>query len=200
MTRKRFALISILILILASFPVLAQESQDVVEQEVEEEVEQESEIHEMDDVYRQMELFSTALSYVLRNYYEDLTKEDLEQAMNGAIRGMLQGLGDRYSFYQPETRRKREQEDLFFAKNVKSSIKLGHARGAVLIAAAQCRIKIFEYTPLEIKKSVVGYGRATKEQIRSMVQVILKLKTPFGSDTSDALAAAICHLNWVRFQ
>jgi carboxyl-terminal processing protease len=116
MTRKRFALISILILILASFPVLAQESQDVVEQEAEEETEQESEIHEIDDVYRQMELFSTALSYVLRNYYEDLTKEDLEQAMNGAIRGMLQGLGDRYSFYQPETRRKREQEDLFFAK------------------------------------------------------------------------------------
>ena len=116
MIRKRFVLISIFILILASFPVLAQESQDVVEQEVEEKVEQESEIHEMDDVYRQMELFSTALSYLLRNYYKDLTKEDLEQAMNGAIRGMLQGLDDRYSFYQPETRRKREQEDLFFAK------------------------------------------------------------------------------------
>jgi len=112
MIRKRFALISIFILILASFPVLAQESQDVVEQEVE----QESEIHEIDDVYHQMELFSTALSYVLRNYYKDLTKEELEKAMNGAIKGMLQGLDDRYSFYQPETRRKREQEDLFFAK------------------------------------------------------------------------------------
>ena len=73
-------------------------------------------------------------------------------------------------------------------------------RGAVLIAAVQCGIKIFEYTPLEIKKSVVGYGRATKDQIRSMVQVILKLKTPFGLDTSDALAAAICHLNWIRFE
>lgn len=90
-------------------------------------------------------------------------------------------------------------EDLFFAKNVKSSLKLGHARGAALIAAAHCGVKIFEYTPLEIKKSVVGYGRATKEQIRSMVQMILKLPAKLGPDTSDALAAAICHLNWIRY-
>ena len=90
-------------------------------------------------------------------------------------------------------------EDLFFAKNIKSSLKLGHARGAALIAAVNSGIRIFEYTPLEIKKAVVGYGRATKEQIRSMVQVILKLKNPVGFDTSDALAAAICHLNWTRY-
>ena len=91
-------------------------------------------------------------------------------------------------------------EDLFYAKNIQSSLKLGHARGAVLIAAVQCGIQIFEYTPLEIKKSVVGYGRATKEQVRSMVQIILKLKTKPALDTSDALAAAICHLNWSRFE
>ena len=54
-------------------------------------------------------------------------------------------------------------EDVFYAKNIQSSLKLGHARGAVLIAAVQCGVSIFEYTPLEIKKSVVGYGRATKE-------------------------------------
>ena len=91
-------------------------------------------------------------------------------------------------------------EDLFYAKNVKSSLKLGHARGAVLIAAVHCGVNIFEYTPLEIKKSVVGYGRATKEQVRSMVQVILKLKDIPNLDTSDALATAICHLNWTRFE
>ncbi len=91
-------------------------------------------------------------------------------------------------------------EDLFYAKNVKSSLKLGHARGAVLIAAVHCGVKIFEYSPLEIKKSVVGYGRATKEQVRSMVQVILNLKSIPNLDTSDALAAAICHLNWARFE
>ena len=90
-------------------------------------------------------------------------------------------------------------EDIFFAKNVKSALKIGHARGAVLIAAAQNGIKIFEYAPLEIKKSVVGYGRASKEQVRSMVQVILKLKTQPALDASDALATAICHLNWTRY-
>lgn len=91
-------------------------------------------------------------------------------------------------------------EDLFFAKNVKSSLKLGHARGAALIAAAHSGVNIFEYTPLEIKKSVVGYGRATKDQIGAMVRIMLKLRAPLGSDTSDALAAAICHLNWTRYE
>jgi crossover junction endodeoxyribonuclease RuvC len=99
--------------------------------------------------------------------------------------------------YQP---REMAIEDVFFAKNVKSSLKLGHARGAALIAAVNCGVKVFEYTPLEIKKSVVGYGRATKEQIASMVQVILKHPKRFGPDISDALAAAICHLNWTRFE
>jgi crossover junction endodeoxyribonuclease RuvC len=68
-------------------------------------------------------------------------------------------------------------EDVFFAKNVKSSLKLGHARGAALIAAVQSGIEVFEYTPLEIKKSVVGYGRATKDQISEMVRVILSAPT-----------------------
>lgn len=90
-------------------------------------------------------------------------------------------------------------EDVFFAKNVKSALKIGHARGAVLIAAVENGVKIFEYTPLEIKQSVVGYGRATKDQVRSMVQVILKLEKEPGYDTSDALATGICHLNWTRF-
>ena len=91
-------------------------------------------------------------------------------------------------------------EDMFYAKNVQSSLKLGHARGAVLIAAVQCGLRIFEYTPLEIKKSVVGYGRASKEQVLSMVRIMLKLRDGLKLDTSDALAAAICHLNWSRFE
>lgn len=99
--------------------------------------------------------------------------------------------------YQP---REMAIEDLFYAKNIQSSLKLGHARGAVLIAAVQCNIPIFEYTPLEIKKSVVGYGRADKEQVRSMVQVILRLQEELPLDASDALAAAICHVNWSRFE
>jgi carboxyl-terminal processing protease len=72
-----------------------------------------------DDVYQELELFSTALSYVLSNYNnsnKDITKEQLDQITSEAIQGMLQGLGDRYSYYQAETKRKREQENLFFAK------------------------------------------------------------------------------------
>lgn len=91
-------------------------------------------------------------------------------------------------------------EDLFYAKNIQSSLKLGHARGAVIIAAVHCHIPIFEYTPLEIKKSVVGYGQADKEQVRSMVQVILRFRGELPLDASDALAAAICHINWSRFE
>jgi len=91
-------------------------------------------------------------------------------------------------------------EDVFFAKNVKSSLKLGHARGAALIAAVSCGIKVFEYSPLEIKKSVVGYGRAGKDQVQAMVKIILKLPAIYGTDTSDALAAAICHINWIRYE
>lgn len=89
-------------------------------------------------------------------------------------------------------------EDMFFHKNLRSSMKIGHARGAVLIAAVECGIRTFEYSPLEIKKSVVGYGRATKEQVRAMIQIMLNLKRPPALDASDALAAAVCHLNWSR--
>ena len=90
-------------------------------------------------------------------------------------------------------------EDCFFAKNVKSSLKIGHARGAVLIAAVECGLQIFEYTPLEIKKAVAGYGSASKEQVRSMIRWMLKMQSEPPLDASDALATAICHLNWKRF-
>ena len=91
-------------------------------------------------------------------------------------------------------------EDLFYAKNARSSLKLGHARGAALIAAGQCNIAVFEYAPLEIKKSVVGYGMADKEQVRSMVNIMLRLKKQVPLDASDALAAAICHVNSFRLR
>jgi len=112
------------------------------------------------------------------------------------IHKIFQSMVEIMNHYRPQ---EMAIEDIFFAKNVKSSLKLGHARGAVLIAAVQCGIKIFDYTPLEIKKSAVGYGRATKEQVRSMVQIILNLKDKPNLDTSDALATAICHLNWARY-
>ncbi|MCP4682126.1 MAG: crossover junction endodeoxyribonuclease RuvC [Desulfobacterales bacterium] len=113
------------------------------------------------------------------------------------IHNIFKGMVEVMDHYSPQ---EMAIEDIFYAKNAQSSLKLGHARGAVLVAAAQCGLKIFEYTPLEIKKSVVGYGRASKEQVRFMVQNILKIRDNMNLDTSDALAAAICHLNMSRFE
>jgi crossover junction endodeoxyribonuclease RuvC len=87
-------------------------------------------------------------------------------------------------------------EDTFFAVNVKSALKLGQARGAVLVAAARAGVEVFEYTPLEIKSALVGYGRAEKHQVQEMVRVLSRMKcAPEPLDASDALAAAICHVN-----
>ena len=111
------------------------------------------------------------------------------------IHEIFQAMLEIMSRYRPE---EMAIEDIFYGKNIKSTLKIGHARGAILIAAIQCGVKIFEYAPLEIKKAVVGYGRATKEQVRAMSQVILKLKANPALDASDALATAICHLHWTR--
>lgn len=113
------------------------------------------------------------------------------------IHGIFHSLSEIIQTYHPE---EMSIEDVFFAKNVKSALKIGHARGAALVAAIQGGLKVFDYTPLQIKQSVVGYGRATKEQVRAMVKLILKLDTQLSFDTSDALAIAICHHNWVRFE
>ena len=112
------------------------------------------------------------------------------------IHEIFEALVDVMERYRPQ---EMALESVFYAKNVQSSLKLGHARGAVLVAGVRCGVKIFEYTPLEIKKAVVGYGRAGKEQVRSMVRILLGLRGELRLDTSDALATAICHLNWVRF-
>ncbi|HSE38806.1 MAG TPA: crossover junction endodeoxyribonuclease RuvC [Blastocatellia bacterium] len=87
-------------------------------------------------------------------------------------------------------------EDTFYAVNVKSALKLGQARGAVLVAAARAGVEVFEYSPLEIKSALVGYGRAEKGQVQEMVRILLGMKTaPEPLDASDALAIAICHIN-----
>ena len=112
------------------------------------------------------------------------------------IHGIYRSMVEIMSRHRP---REMAVEDVFFAKNPKSALKMGHARGAVLIAAVECGVRIHEYAATEIKQSVVGYGKASKEQVRSMVGVILRLDFEPRLDTSDALAAAVCHLNWTRF-
>ena len=85
-------------------------------------------------------------------------------------------------------------ENLFFAVNVKSALKLGHARGVAVLAAVEAGIAVVEYSPAEIKRAVVGYGRAEKPQVQQMVKLILGLTAvPTPHDAADALAVAICH-------
>jgi crossover junction endodeoxyribonuclease RuvC len=89
-------------------------------------------------------------------------------------------------------------EDIFYGKNVKSLIKQAHVRGAAILSASRCHVPVFEYTPLEIKKAVVGYGRAEKAQVQMMVKAILNLPVTPPADAADALAAAICHINFLK--
>lgn len=87
-------------------------------------------------------------------------------------------------------------EELFFNKNVKTALSVGHGRGVVLLSAYKSGLEIFEYTPLQVKQAVCGYGRADKHQIQQMVKALLKLESiPKPDDAADALAIAICHAN-----
>lgn len=90
-------------------------------------------------------------------------------------------------------------EKLFFAQNVTTAMTVAQARGVVLLCGKQHKLELFEYTPLQIKQALTGYGRAEKKQIQEMVRIILKLKeAPKPDDCADALAAAICHSMTVR--
>jgi crossover junction endodeoxyribonuclease RuvC len=85
-------------------------------------------------------------------------------------------------------------EEVFFAVNAKSALKLSHVRGVAMLVVAEAAVQFAEYSPLEVKKSVVGYGRAEKAQVQQMVASLLRLAAPIASeDASDALAIAICH-------
>jgi crossover junction endodeoxyribonuclease RuvC len=87
-------------------------------------------------------------------------------------------------------------ENLFHAVNVRSALKLGHARGVAMLAAVESGVGVYEYTPAEIKKAVVGYGRAEKSQVQHMIKLLLGLAAvPSPHDAADALAVAICHLH-----
>lgn len=85
-------------------------------------------------------------------------------------------------------------EELFFNKNTKTAITVAEARGVEILAAKQSGLEIYEYTPLQIKQAVVGYGRAEKQQVQEMVKILLNLsERPKPDDAADALAVAICH-------
>lgn len=104
---------------------------------------------------------------------------------------IFDGLNSLMEKYRPEAL---SIEKLFYNSNAKTVIDVAQARGVTVLAAHKHHMPIFEYTPLQVKQSVVGYGRAEKKQVQEMTRVILKLeKIPKPDDTADALAMAICH-------
>jgi len=113
------------------------------------------------------------------------------QPLPDRIREIFLGIQEVIERFQPSSV---VVEDVFQGKNVRSALTLGHARGAILLAAALQELPIAEYSPREIKKAVVGTGGATKDQVAYMVQRHLRLKTPpTPSDAADGVAAALCH-------
>jgi crossover junction endodeoxyribonuclease RuvC len=89
-------------------------------------------------------------------------------------------------------------EEVFLATNPRSALKLGHARGAAVVAAMQNGLTVYDYSPRAIKKGVVGYGQAGKSQVQHMVRVLLGLSGAPSADAADALAVAICHANQLQ--
>lgn len=113
------------------------------------------------------------------------------------LRQLHEGLGRLISAHQPAAM---AVEELFFSTNARTAIAVGQARGVALLAAAQAGIRVFEYTPLQVKSAVTGYGKATKEQVQVMTTTLLGLSAvPRPDDAADALAVAICHVHSARF-
>ena len=100
--------------------------------------------------------------------------------------------------YQP---RALALEKLFFCRNIRTALQVGEARGTIILAAARARLDLFEYTPLQVKQAVAGYGKAEKGQVQKMVRLLLHLsQAPAVDDEADALAVALCHLQHRRWQ
>lgn len=92
-------------------------------------------------------------------------------------------------------------EELFFNKNAKTALIIGHARGVALLAAANSSVPVFEYTPLQVKQGIAGYGMAQKMQVQRMVKMLLNMDDiPKPDDAADALAVAICHCHSARME
>jgi len=111
--------------------------------------------------------------------------------MQHRLRALQLGVRDLLSIYRPDDV---AFEELFFARNVTTALMVGAARGAAIIAAAEYTENLYEYTPMQIKQAITGYGKADKKQIQQMVKLLLKLdEIPKPDDAADAIACAITH-------
>ncbi len=113
-----------------------------------------------------------------------------DESLACRLRTIHSALGDVILRYAPDAA---VVEEIFIAKNALSALKLGHARGAALLAGINAGLPVFEYTAMQVKSAVVGYGKADKGQVQQMVRMLLNLPEIAQEDASDALAVAICH-------
>ncbi|HZS78890.1 MAG TPA: crossover junction endodeoxyribonuclease RuvC [Ktedonobacteraceae bacterium] len=113
------------------------------------------------------------------------------------LQQIYKGLSEIIATYQPQ---EAAMEELFFSKNVKTALTVGQARGVAMLALADGGLPLSEYTPMQVKQAVSGYGGANKEQVGEMVRILLKLRSvPRPDDAADAAAIAICHLHMAPF-
>lgn len=120
------------------------------------------------------------------------------QPLHERLKRIYDGLSEAVRTWQPEAV---SVERVFFAENARTALTLGHARGVALLTVAHAALPLMEYTAVEIKQAVAGYGHAAKPQMQRMVQTLLRMdELPQPADAADALAAAICHLHTQSFQ
>ncbi len=133
------------------------------------------------------------------NYLKPVIYGEIKPGKSTRLSSVLTQIHQRLSDVLTETKPQAiALENIFYGKNVRSLIKQAQVRGVTIFAGAEKDIPVYEYTPLEIKKAVVGYGRAEKRQVQAMVKAILKLPMLPPADAADALAAAICHANFLK--
>jgi len=118
------------------------------------------------------------------------------QPLAERLQTIYRGLAELVAQHRPDTS---AVEELFFSRNVRTALSVGHARGVTLLALADAGLTIHEYKPLEIKQAVAGYGGANKQQVQEMVRMLLNLdQVPQPDDAADAVAVAVCHIHSAR--
>jgi crossover junction endodeoxyribonuclease RuvC len=119
-------------------------------------------------------------------------RTDTKKKFPARLKEIFDGINEVIDKYQPQ---QVGIEDIFTAINPRSALKLGHARGVLILAAMQQGLPVGEYSPTVVKQAVAGYGQAPKEQVQQMVRILLQLNASPSHDAADALAVAICHAN-----
>jgi crossover junction endodeoxyribonuclease RuvC len=118
------------------------------------------------------------------------------QPLAGRLQTIYQDLSEVIHQYQPTAA---AVEELFFSRNVRTALSVGHARGVAMLALADAGLPIYEYKPLEVKQAIAGYGGADKRQVQEMVRMLLNLEhAPHPDDAADAVAVAVCHIHSAR--